>query len=102
MPGMRKVHADLVRAARQQPYLEDAEIGAALTHPHLRARREAPFAHADPALAACRDIFVQRVRDLEGGLGRQAFDDRRIDLLYPPLAQLLVHGRERAALLAHY
>src|SRR5205085_9685180 len=93
MTGVREVYPDLVRAAGEEAHLEHAEIAAAFSHPHLRTGRHAALSYAHPSLAAVSYIFVQRVRDLERGLGGGAFDDGRIDLLHPTLAELLVHGR---------
>src|SRR5437763_828922 len=101
MPGMRQVDPNLVRAPGQQPYFQQAELGAPLAHPDLRARGHAPFLYAHAPFAAGGYIFVQRLGKLERPRSRRAFDDRRIDLFHLAFAELAVHLGQGAALLAH-
>src|SRR5690349_5789309 len=101
MPRVREVHPDLMRAASQEPDLEQAGLGALLGDFHLGQRAHAALLHADTPLAGARYIFVQRLADVEAIAFRHAFDERYIDLLHLALAQLPMQFDQRAAFLAH-
>ena len=102
MLGVRQMHPDLVRASRKEAHLEQAELGAALSHPHARARLPAVLAHADAALAGGGYIFVQRLAQFESVLGRRALHDGAVKFLDLALAQHAVELDERSSFLCHH
>src|SRR3954451_22783986 len=100
MAGMGKMHPYLMGATGKEADLEQAGIAALLGYLDLGARTHPAFAHADPALAAARYIFVQRFADVERLALGHAFDDGGVDLLNLAFAQLPMEFDQRAALLA--
>ena len=101
VPGMREMHADLVRASGHEAQLEDAQAVRAAEHLDPRDRFHAAFLHRDPPLAFRVDILVERILDVEMLAGRHAFDDRDVDFLDLAVAQHAVQFDQRAALLRH-
>src|SRR5688500_3795983 len=59
--GMRDMNPNLVLAAGEQAYFDEAEVPIAFQHPDLGCRRHAAFLDAHAALALGVDILMERL-----------------------------------------
>src|SRR2546422_407120 len=87
VPGVSKVHADLVCSSGEQTHLQDAAIPAAFQRLDARHRLASAFSDAHSPLALRRDVLAQRRTDFERGLVKNALYDGHIDLLHLAFAR---------------
>src|SRR5690242_2101067 len=100
MAGVGEMDPDLMRAAGEELYFQDARLAACVEDLDPRQCRHALLRDAYAPLAAGRDMLVQGFSDLEGLARRPTFDYSGVDLIHLSVAQLAVHLDQRAALLA--
>src|SRR5262245_7399274 len=98
MSCVRRVHADLVCAARERLHLYERRAVIALDRMEARGCRLALLLHAHDALRAAAVMRVERGVD-DRSVRPVASDEGEVTLLHPALAQQRVQGAERAAFL---
>src|SRR5438309_5701412 len=98
MPGVSKVHANLVRSSGEQTHLQHAVIPTAFQRRDARQRLASAFSDAYSPLTLRGDVLVQRRTDFEHALVKNALYDGHIDLLHLAFAQHAMQLDQGAAL----
>src|SRR5438552_3632595 len=80
-PGVREMHADLMRAAGEQAHFEQTEVLRLFDDLHFSKGTHPTLTDTDPPLAGTAYIFVQWLADVEPLLGGRALHHGGVDLL---------------------
>ena len=100
MAGVREVHADLVRAAGQQPDFEQAEVGAFLRATRTRVTASLPSSCTATRRSPWASTYLcSDSRSVARAASPGALDQREVDLVDLAVAQHAVQLDQRAALL---